>query len=88
MQAFISHSTATPRPQSLTHSFRASLKQQLIAFADRLCRPFTTTQNTVQIRKREQHGVTLWIVCDRLTAERQELTSEAAVQAWLEQRYR
>ena len=87
MQAFISHPTATPLPKSSTHSF-AGLKQLVLEFGDRLCRPFTTTQKTVQIRKQEQDGVTLWIVCDRLTAERLELTSEAAVQAWLEQRYR
>ena len=88
MQAYLSTSPRTTALLTPLLTFGSLLKQQLRELGEHVCHSLTTTQEAVQIRQQQCHSMTTWMVYDRITEERQQFTSEAAVHEWLNQRYR
>ena len=86
MQTFVSSPNHITSAQPC--SFKDRVKQQLFEWRNALVEYLIPTEDAVQICQKERSGVTTWLVYDRITEERQQLASEAAVHAWLEQRYR
>ena len=88
MQVLVSNSTSRTTQYTQSGSWRHRFQQSVHALGDRLCRTLTSSQDAVQVHKRECHGVTTWFVYNHITEERQQFTAEADVHHWLEQRYR